>query len=113
MINHGALIKAGYRFFGIYGMPLYQKIILVGTQKLYWIEIHVLDSSGVQIVNPIELDHHRRRAVAQLYTNEVWDSEHCTEIGFPIPENMTLEQLEAFYARAYTSMGCIPDPRNN
>ncbi len=99
LITEEVLVEAGYlKYTGPYGV-LMQKIVSKDGETLYLIYIRF----GRQAYS-------KPLSKAILYCAE--EATKNFQVEFDILPQTSIERLEAFYARLYNLMGCIPDPYN-
>ena len=102
MITVQTLTEAGYRCHpGIRGDTLYQKAILDGSTKLYFINFQLWHHPGGKVVFDTNV---------RLYTdNEAVEF----DLNLISTDRLTVQQVEEFYAFVYQKLSLVPDRHNN
>lgn len=114
MITETELISAGYRSFTWnekYCIGAYQKVIYTndGEKKKYFVNFFIWQfdvRSSLKGMNHITID-------CRLYLSNDSKDSGGVVINPVLGPTWTIQDVEAFYEKAYLALGCVPDVNNN
>lgn len=115
ILDASMLLKAGYRQHPcdnpIANNTFYQKVIRSGENKLYFINVTLWYFDKYYPTRDLQT---KASCEARLYLPEA--NQLVGSAGFTLALHLemtaTIDEIEAFYATAYRSLGCVPDLHN-
>lgn len=110
MLTPTDLLAAGYRFHPPQGVdgPLYQKLFRGPAHEILYF-VNITDNTAwLARMPPTVADNYRWSVKSHLYL----PGDVFAVVEYSIRVTSTIEAVEAFYAHAFTALGCVPDPHN-